>query len=248
MRFTRFLATALCAALVLPALVLFAFAVPALGQSADAAKQAVDAFCSNKDVLYQLAAAGLAIPFVASLLANLRNHMPPGLVAIVDAFALNFVKAVIAAKKTAPLLALLTLLPILAACAGGAAGAGAAAGALGIVVSGVTAVDVTMAQAQPIAEMWCLTIPAQHALFLDVAKAKNASPTIIADEAKANAAANAFCASPPATVAGLLGTGVNIVNALNPSLLAVGLPPIAVPAIAAQTAAPVAAPAATPST
>jgi len=79
--------------------------LPALDQIADIA-------CANDEAVLKWILGMLAVPAVASILANFRNRLPAWLVKAIDALALNFVKA---APKAAPVL-LIGLVLALGAC------------------------------------------------------------------------------------------------------------------------------------
>lgn len=101
------------AAVALVSLMLISGIAFAQDANTDVAHAVVNAVCSNTDTLYKIVAAILGIPVVASLLVNFRNRLPPGAVAFLDALALNFVKAAVAAaqdaRKAAPVIALVFL-------------------------------------------------------------------------------------------------------------------------------------------
>jgi hypothetical protein len=66
-----------------------------------------DVMCGNDAALLKWALGAVAVPVVASILANLRNRLPPTVVAVIDAVALNFVKT---ARTTPPAVAAAALL------------------------------------------------------------------------------------------------------------------------------------------
>jgi hypothetical protein len=51
----------------------------------------VDFVCAPDNRKYLYAAAGLAVPVIASILANTRNHLPAWLETALDTLALNFI-------------------------------------------------------------------------------------------------------------------------------------------------------------
>ncbi|HLG86268.1 MAG TPA: hypothetical protein VKZ79_03625 [Alphaproteobacteria bacterium] len=65
-----------------------------------------DVVCGDVAML-KWALSAVAVPVIASILANLRNRLPPAVVAIIDAVALNFVKA---GRTTPPAIAAAALL------------------------------------------------------------------------------------------------------------------------------------------
>lgn len=52
-----------------------------------------DACANNGALLHYLVMAVLGVPVVASMLANLRKILPPGIAAVLDVVGLNFIKS-----------------------------------------------------------------------------------------------------------------------------------------------------------
>jgi hypothetical protein len=52
----------------------------------------IGAACADNGALLHWAVGGLAASVAASALANLRNHVPPSVIAVIDVLALNFIK------------------------------------------------------------------------------------------------------------------------------------------------------------
>lgn len=84
---------------------LFAFVPPVLAQGVDVGALLDDA-CNNKAAVLQVlewVVGILGTSFGASLLSNLRSHIPAPLIAVLDTLALNFVhKAAAQAAEPTP--------------------------------------------------------------------------------------------------------------------------------------------------
>jgi hypothetical protein len=117
--------------------------------------------CANQALLVKIlgiVAGTISLPVVASIAANFRKKLPPWLVNILDAVALNFIKQATTAAKTAPALALAVLLAACTVSNGSVSNGWTVTSAVNVTYAAGAAIEADLLTLEP-------QMPAQKALI-----------------------------------------------------------------------------------